>query len=240
MWGWSHGRAGEYCESAQRSPKKKTSLNNKRVLITAGPTFEAIDPVRFIGNHSSGKMGLELAREALSRGATVVLVCGPVHQEISHSNLTRIDVVSAEEMFAQVTRQFGKADITLMAAAVADFTPVVKAGQKIKKQGNAGLTIELQPTKDILASLGKQKKSSQLLGGFALETEHEEDHALQKLKNKNLDFIVLNSLREKGAGFGTDTNKITLYQRNGKKLNFGLKLKRQVAADIFDAIEGML
>lgn len=220
--------------------KKKASLKNKHVLITAGPTFEAIDPVRFIGNHSSGKMGLELAREAVSRGATVTLVCGPVSQEIQHPSINRINVVSAEEMFQQVTKLFPAADITLMAAAVADFTPVITSDQKIKKQGSRGLQIELTPTKDILAELGKRKKAAQLLGGFALETQDEEKNALAKLKNKNLDFIVLNSLQEAGAGFGVDTNKITLYRRDGKKRNFGLKLKRQVAADIFDEVEQML
>ncbi len=185
-------------------------------------------------------MGFELAREAASRGASVTLVCGPVTAPEDLPDVHRIDVTSADEMFLQITRCFTSSDITLMAAAVADYTPVVTASEKIKKTGDQGLIIELKPTKDILATLGKSKRPDQILGGFALETQNEEFNALKKLKNKNLDFIVLNSLREKGAGFGTNTNKITLYDRSGKKRTFGLKLKRAVASDIFDEVERWL
>lgn len=185
-------------------------------------------------------MGFALAREAADRGAMVTLVCGPVSINETIPHLERIDVISAEEMYHQLIEAFSHADITIMAAAVADFTPVVRAEEKIKKQGNRGMTIELQPTEDILAELGRRKRPGQVLGGFALETQHEEANALKKLKNKNLDFIVLNSLREKGAGFGTDTNKISLYNRSGKKRIFDLKLKSQVAADIFDEVERWL
>ncbi len=222
------------------SQKKKASLKGKTVLITAGPTYEAIDPVRFIGNHSTGQMGFALANEAVLRGASVILVAGPVQLKTPHPAIKRVDVTTAEEMNKAVNSVFKKADITLMAAAVADFTPVSAATEKIKKNKNAVPEIKLKPTTDILAGLGAVKRKSQILGGFALETQFEEKNALTKLKNKNLDFIVLNSLKEKGAGFGYPTNKVTIFQRNGKKRTFGLKLKEAVAVDIFDAIEQMM
>lgn len=222
------------------SQKKKESLKGKHVLVTAGPTYEAIDPVRFIGNHSSGKMGFALAQEAAVRGAIVTLIAGPVNLETAHPSIHRVNIISAAEMQQAVAKAFPKADITLMAAAVADFTPLTPAKEKIKKTTENKQEIKLKQTIDILAGLGKIKGRKQILGGFALETQFEERHALAKLKNKNLDFIVLNSLKEKGAGFGHNTNKITIFQRNGKKLNFGLKLKEEVAADIFDAIELMM
>ncbi|HZK09022.1 MAG TPA: bifunctional phosphopantothenoylcysteine decarboxylase/phosphopantothenate--cysteine ligase CoaBC [Bacteroidales bacterium] len=211
----------------------------KHFLITAGPTYEAIDPVRFIGNQSSGQMGFALAEAAAERGATVTLVAGPVHQSIHHPGIKRIDVVSADEMLMAVTDNFASADVTIMSAAVADFKPQKVAIEKIKKQ-NQPSEIILQPTVDILSKLGKEKRPDQLLIGFALETENELENALQKLSNKNLDMIVLNSLRDKGAGFGTATNKITLIDRNRKVSEYELKAKSKVAADILDAVATMV
>lgn len=211
----------------------------RHFLITAGPTYEAIDPVRFIGNHSSGQMGFALAEAAAGRGATVTLVAGPVHQSARHPGIKRIDVVSADEMLAAVADNFACADVTIMSAAVADFKPQKVAGEKIKKQKQPP-AITLQPTVDILSKLGKEKKPNQLLVGFALETENELQNALRKLNNKNLDMIVLNSLRDKGAGFGTTTNKITLIHRDRKIIEYELKAKAEVATDILDAVSTML
>lgn len=209
-------------------------LKGKKVLLTAGPTFEAIDPVRFIGNHSSGKMGFELAKEAANLGAEVILISGPSNEKIDNSLIKRIDVVSAEEMY-QATHQFFKEiDIAILAAAVADYKPASIASQKIKKS-DASLTIELTKTKDILASLGNQKQH-QFLVGFALETNNELENAKGKLKRKNLDLIVLNSLQDKGAGFKKATNKVTLIDREENITAFELKSKAEVAKDIFNEI----
>lgn len=213
---------------------KKLPLYNKKVLITAGPTYEAIDPVRFIGNHSSGKMGYALANAALSLGAQVILVSGPTHLEITGKNIQKVAVTSAEEMYVACHEYFGDVDIAILSAAVSDFKPKSIAGQKIKKD-KAALHIELEPTKDILASLGKIKKN-QLLVGFALETENEIENAEKKLKKKNLDFIVLNSLNDKGAGFGSDTNKVTIIDKDSNLKSFGTKSKSEVANDILNEL----
>lgn len=210
-------------------------LSGKRVLVTAGPTYEAIDPVRFIGNHSSGKMGFAIAEELANQGATVNLVCGPTHQHTSHPLINVKKVTSAEEMFDACSMLFPDTDITVLAAAVADYKPTSKADQKIKKkEGN--ITLELTKTHDIAASLGKLKHNGQVIVGFALETENEEANALKKLESKNFDLIVLNSLNDKGAGFGHDTNKITILNRKQELRSFTLKDKKEVAADIVNAI----
>ncbi|MBS3992269.1 MAG: bifunctional phosphopantothenoylcysteine decarboxylase/phosphopantothenate--cysteine ligase CoaBC [Bacteroidetes bacterium] len=212
----------------------KLPLKNKKVLITAGPTYEAIDPVRFIGNHSSGKMGFELANRAAQLGAQVILISGPSNEKISHSFIKRIDVISADEMYHATHKSFEDADIVIMAAAVADYKPVEVSNQKIKKSA-ANLTINLVPTQDILASLGS-KKTKQFIVGFALETNNEVENAEKKLVAKNLDLIVLNSLNDEGAGFQKSTNKITIIDKFKKKSEFSLKSKAAVAQDIFDVI----
>ena len=212
----------------------KLPLRGKKVLITAGPTYEAIDPVRFIGNHSSGKMGFEIAKTAANLGAEVFLVTGPTHQEVKHSFIKRIDVISAEEMYIASHEYFNEVDIAILSAAVADYKPKNIALQKIKKKDTT-LSIELVPTKDILASLGKIKKQ-QFLVGFALETDNEIENASAKLTRKNLDMIVLNSLQDKGAGFATNTNKITIIDINLNITEFDLKSKTAVAKDIINEI----
>lgn len=214
---------------------KINDLSGKRILISAGPTHEAIDPVRFIGNYSSGKMGFELAREAANRGARVILVAGPVDINLSHKNVDVIQVKSAKEMADACLEVFPECDLTIMAAAVADYTIDTPAPQKIKKAGDK-LSLELIKTTDILAEMGKMKKPGQFLTGFALETENETSNAFQKLKQKNLDLIVLNSLKDKGAGFGTDTNKVTLIFKDEITLSLPLASKTEVAKRIFDAI----
>ncbi len=214
-------------------------LRGKKVLLTAGPTYEQIDPVRFIGNHSTGKMGFALAEELAKRGAEVTLVAGPVRLKTTRTSIRRVDVVSAAEMYEAVMQEALSADIVISCAAVADFTPKEKSGVKLKR-GNESLCIELLPTRDIAAELGKKKKAGQLLVGFALETNDEECNALVKLKKKNLDLIVLNSLRDEGAGFGVDTNKVTLIDRSEKIEVLDLKLKSEVAADIVDRIAQMV
>ena len=209
-------------------------LQGKTVLITAGPTYEAIDPVRFIGNHSSGKMGFALAEEATSLGAKVILISGPTAQSTENSGIQVVEVVSADDMYQAVFEHYATVDIAIAAAAVADFKPENKAQQKIKKQG--GLPeITLVPTQDILAEMGRQKQDQFLLG-FALETENEEENAMAKCQKKQLDAIVLNSLNDKGAGFGGDKNKITFIDKTGEKTAFDLKSKAAVARDIFDQI----
>ncbi|PKG42236.1 bifunctional phosphopantothenoylcysteine decarboxylase/phosphopantothenate--cysteine ligase CoaBC [Psychroflexus sp. MES1-P1E] len=208
-------------------------LVGKEITITAGPTYEAIDPVRFIGNHSSGKMGFELAKRALDLGATVNLITGPTHLHLKHSNLTRIDVVSAQEMYVATLSKFESSSIVIASAAVSDYRPRHQLEQKMKKSKEA-LHIELEPTTDILRHLGSIKKN-QILVGFALETNDEEQNAKSKLKRKNLDFIVLNSLNDKGAGFKTDTNKIKIIT-NSETIRFKTKPKSEVAKDIFDHI----
>jgi phosphopantothenoylcysteine decarboxylase / phosphopantothenate---cysteine ligase len=211
------------------------SLTGKKALVTAGPTYEPIDPVRFIGNHSSGKMGMAIARELQARGAEVTLVLGPVKSDISLPGVVIKKVNTAEQMYQACITSFPEADITVMAAAVADYTPVHTASEKIKKTGD-NLPLELKKTKDILKSLGELKRKNQVLAGFALETNNEEAFAREKLENKNADLIVLNSLADPGAGFGTDTNKVTLFARDGRVFNFDTKPKQAVAADIVDTI----
>ena len=213
------------------------SLKGKKALVTAGPTYEAIDPVRFIGNHSSGKMGIAIAEELSKRGANVTLVCGPVSAPVNSNSIQRIDVRSAEEMYkACIAVDY---DVTVMAAAVADYTPVAAADKKIKKS-EGELLLPLKKTKDILASLGKQKKEGQLLVGFALETNDERENALKKLKEKNADLIVLNSLTDEGAGFGYDTNKATFYFADGREQALALKSKTSLAKDLVDSITELL
>ncbi|MEX0997689.1 MAG: bifunctional phosphopantothenoylcysteine decarboxylase/phosphopantothenate--cysteine ligase CoaBC [Flavobacteriaceae bacterium] len=216
----------------------KLPLRNKKVLITAGPTYEAIDPVRFIGNHSSGKMGYALAEEAASLGAEVILVTGPTHLQIKNSTIKILSVTSAEEMYNACHNFYSQMDLAILSAAVADFRPKIKATQKIKKD-QAALSIELEATKDILASLGEIKKH-QLLVGFALETENEIENAKKKLIKKNLDFIVLNSLNDDGAGFGSNTNKISIIDKNEQISSFELKSKTEVAKDIFNILTPVL
>ncbi|KAA6351135.1 Coenzyme A biosynthesis bifunctional protein CoaBC [termite gut metagenome] len=207
-------------------------LVNKKILITAGPTYEKIDPVRFIGNYSSGKMGFALAEECAQRGAEVILITGPVHQESYHLNIRRIDVESAEEMYTVAMKEYPGADVGILCAAVADFTPDTVSNNKIKREGDI-LKLQLKPTVDIAACLGKIKRSEQRLIGFALETDHELQNAKDKLKRKNFDFIVLNSLKDKGAGFRYDTNKISIVGNEGKT-DCELKSKTAVAKDIVD------
>ena len=202
--------------------------------ITAGPTYEAIDPVRFIGNHSSGKMGFAIANEAANLGAEVILISGPSHQQINHSFVKRIDVVSADDMYNAAHQFFNDVDVAILSAAVADYKPKNIATQKIKKKDST-LTMELAPTKDILASLGKIKKH-QFLVGFALETNNEIENAKAKIQRKNLDAIVLNSLQDKGAGFATNTNKITIIDKDLNEKPFELKSKGAVAKDIINEI----
>ena len=210
-------------------------LAGKKVLVTAGPTYEAIDPVRFIGNHSSGKMGFAIAEEFANQGAEVTLVCGPNNLKTIHKNINRIDIESAEELNKASVKAFRSADISVLSAAVADYKPVKKANQKIKKsEGTKAL--DLVPTKDTLADLGKIKKRKQLLVGFALETENEIVNAKAKIKRKNLDLIILNSLNDKGAGFKGDTNKITVIDKYNKITKFELKSKVEVAQDIVKLI----
>ena len=222
----------------QHSISKKKKLPGVNVLITAGPTYEAIDPIRFIGNHSSGKMGYALAEEFAARGATVTLISGPVALKAQHPHITTIPVVSAAQMHAAATAQFKTAHIAVLCAAVADFTPQHPAGEKIKR-GKEPLQLQLQPTVDIAAELGRQKTKEQILVGFALETDHELSNAKKKMTAKNLDMIVLNSLNDAGAGFGCDTNKVTLLYRNGTQQNSGLKPKSCIAAGIIDAIQSI-
>ena len=211
------------------------SLRDKKALVTAGPTYEAIDPVRFIGNHSSGKMGIAIAKELSRRGADVSLIIGPTSQNVDANGIRVIRVKSAEEMFNACHEYFGEADLAVMSAAVADYTPVTKAAQKIKKAEN-NLTLELSKTKDILKSLGSIKTKNQVLVGFALETTNEREYARKKLAEKNADLIVLNSLNDSGAGFGHDTNKITIFKRDGDEIQFETKSKDEVAKDIVDVI----
>lgn len=216
----------------------KQPLKGKKLLLTAGPTYEAIDPVRFIGNHSSGKMGFAIAKTAANLGAEVILIAGPSAETIQHSFVKRIDVKSAEEMYTQAHLYFKDTDIAILTAAVADYRPKNVAAQKIKKK-DATIEIVLEKTKDILASLGEIKEH-QLLVGFALETNNEAENAKGKLKKKNLDLIVLNSLQDKGAGFATDTNKITIIDKDLSMQTFGLKSKDAVAEDIMNAIVAKL
>lgn len=234
---WGEGRMAEPEEMVSfldNAIKKSMPLYGKKVMVTAGPTYEAIDPVRFIGNHSSGKMGFAIADELAKLGADVTLIAGPTAQKAAQS-LKRIDVVSAQEMFEACTAVFAETDITVMCAAVADYRPKQVAKQKIKKQ-DSDLVLELEKTTDILASLGRTKKAHQILVGFALETNDEENYAKGKLEKKNLDLVVLNSLNDKGAGFKSDTNKITIFNRALEQTVFEMKSKTDVAKDICSAI----
>ncbi len=217
---------------------KSAQLKGKKALVTAGPTYEAIDPVRFIGNHSSGKMGYAVAEELSGRGAEVTLVSGPVNFGIRGNGLKVVNVITADEMY-QACLEIKNYDIAVMAAAVADYTPSIVSDSKIKKTSNE-LVVSLKRTKDILASLGKTKLNGQVLVGFALETDNEEENAVKKLKEKNADLIVLNSLNDEGAGFGHDTNKATFYFKDGGQKQVELKSKKALAKDIVDSITEIL
>jgi len=210
-------------------------LTGKKALVTAGPTHEAIDPVRFIGNHSTGKMGFAIAEELAHKGAQVTIVTGPTQLNSHVPGVEIIPVTSAEEMYQACVSRFPNADITVLSAAVADYRPAQQAGQKIKKT-NQALTLELVNTRDIAAELGKLKSNGQFVVGFALETENERAHAEKKLSSKNFDLIVLNSLNDPGAGFGHDTNKVTLIDASHKAKEFNLKSKKEVARDIVNTV----
>jgi phosphopantothenoylcysteine decarboxylase / phosphopantothenate---cysteine ligase len=215
---------------------KKKDFSGKQVLITAGPTYEAIDPVRYIGNHSSGKMGIALARELADRGAEVKLVLGPGSLSIDHPQVDILKVTSAEQMYSACHRHHASAEICIFAAAVADYTPETVATEKIKKK-DENIIIQLKKNVDIAASLGQEKRPGQIHIGFALETQEEEINALSKLERKNFDMVVLNSMRDAGAGFQHDTNKVSLYFKGGKKDHFGLLPKKEVAFHIVEAIK---
>ena len=215
------------------------SLKGKKILVTAGPTHESIDPVRYISNHSSGKMGFSVAQELADRGAEVVLVTGPVALDIQHTQISVVRVNSASEMYGECMNRFPECNACIMAAAVADYTPVLKENNKMKRGGDS-IHLEMQPTIDILKELGKIKKQGQVLAGFALETDNEKANAEKKLHNKNLDFIVLNSLREEGAGFHTDTNKISIINPDGTAVDFAVKTKPEVAFDIVNHLTGLI
>ncbi len=214
-------------------------LKGRHILITAGPTQEALDPVRYISNHSTGKMGYALAEELAGRGARVTLISGPTQLTPIHPGIHRINVRSAAEMYDACSRYFPNADVAILSAAVADYTPKVVATTKIKKK-ETEFSLELVKTVDIAAQLGRQKRADQFLVGFALETDHEIENALKKLQSKNLDLIVLNSLQNDGAGFGYDTNQVTLIDRQGRIEPFALKDKRAVATDIIDRLAASL
>ncbi len=214
--------------------ESKLPLKNKKILITAGPTYEAIDPVRFIGNHSSGKMGFDIANCAASLGAQVILISGPTHCKVNNPNIKLVSVISAQQMYDACHEYYDNIDVAIAAAAVADYKPKTVAEQKIKK-ADCNLTIELEKTKDILASLGEKKKN-QFLIGFALETENEIENAKLKIQKKNLDLIVLNSLQDEGAGFGKPTNKITFIDANFVIEPMDLKSKENVATDIINKV----
>ncbi|MDR1343746.1 MAG: bifunctional phosphopantothenoylcysteine decarboxylase/phosphopantothenate--cysteine ligase CoaBC [Tannerellaceae bacterium] len=218
----------------------KNDLQKKKILITAGPTYEKIDPVRFIGNYSSGKMGFALAEECARRGAEVTLVSGPVSLDVKHSDIRRIDVESAEEMYRASTEIFPYVDAAILCAAVSDYRPVAVSPEKIKREGKSDMTLHLTANNDIAASLGAIKKEGQILAGFALETTNELAHAESKLRNKKFDFIALNSLKEPGAGFRTDTNKISILDSDGQITVYPLKSKQEVACDIVNKLVSLL
>ena len=210
-------------------------LEGKKAIVTAGPTYEPIDPVRFIGNHSSGKMGIAIAKELYNRGAGVTLIIGPTSIDTNLTGISVISVKTAEEMYKASTDAFNTADMAIMAAAVADYTPVNPEKEKIKKKEEY-FTLELTRTKDILKSLGEKKNAGQVLIGFALETYNERKFAIEKLQRKQADMIIMNSLNDAGAGFGLDTNKITIFEKGGQEFNFEIKSKTEVAKDIVDTI----
>lgn len=216
------------------SPQTKPLLG-KKAIVTAGPTYEHIDPVRFIGNHSSGKMGIALAKELYNRGAAVTLILGPSNLPMTANGISLVRVTTADEMYKACTDVFATTDIAIMAAAVADYSPANVATEKIKKKDDT-LIVELVKTKDILKSLGEKKNVNQVLVGFALETTNERDHAKDKLLKKNADMIVLNSLKDNGAGFGHDTNKVTIFDKGGQEFNFTTKSKTAIAKDIVDTM----
>lgn len=217
---------------------EKKDLTGKRIIITAGPTYEKIDPVRFIGNYSSGKMGFALAEECARRGGEVTMIVGPVALKTTHPSIRRIDVENCEQMYQAAISAFPECDAAILCAAVADFRPASMADKKIKREGD-DLIIRLQPTHDIAAALGKIKKSNQVLAGFALETNDEEANAEEKMKRKNFDFIVLNSLRNEGTCFGSNDNQITIINKTEKKV-FGKKSKTEVAHDIIEELSFLL
>jgi phosphopantothenoylcysteine decarboxylase/phosphopantothenate--cysteine ligase len=226
---------GEIIVSLTENFFRSSELKGKKVMVTAGPTYEAIDPVRFIGNHSSGKMGFALAEELYLRGAEVVLISGPTQQRTVYAGINITHVVSASDMFTACEAAFSSTDIAVMSAAVADFTSADIADEKIKKQ-SGNLELSLIKTKDILQYLGSKKTKDQYLVGFALETNNEKENALKKLQAKNADCIVLNSLRDEKAGFGIDTNKVTILDRSGKEMEYGPKSKKEIAKDIVSFI----
>jgi len=213
---------------------RHNTLIGKKILITAGPTYERIDPVRFIGNFSTGKMGYAIAEECAARGAEVTLISGPTALSVTHPGIHLIKVESANEMYKAAVNIFPHMDAAILSAAVADYRPEHTADEKMKRTEDKNISITLIPNPDIAAALGKMKKPGQLLIGFALETTEEEENAQKKLEKKNMDYIILNSLKDKGAGFGYDTNKITILSRNGEKKRFGLKPKNEVANDIIE------
>lgn len=210
-------------------------LKGKKAIVTAGPTYEPIDPVRFIGNQSSGKMGVAIAKELYNRGADVTLIMGPSQLSFSANGISLIKVTTAQEMYTACTDIFSQSDIAIMAAAVADYSPVTVSKEKIKKKEDS-LTVELNKTKDILKTLGERKKTGQILIGFALETNNEKANAQEKLQRKNADMIILNSMNDTGAGFGYDTNKITIFEKAGQEFRFDNKSKTEVAKDIVDTM----
>ncbi len=218
---------------------QRQSLAGKKVIVTAGPTYEKIDPVRFIGNYSSGKMGYAIAEEAARRGADVTIVSGPVSVSVSNPAIKVVKIESAREMLDACVARFSDCDIAVMCAAVADYAPAHASDRKIKREGHDAPVIELVKNPDIAKTLGEMKRQGQLLAGFALETDNEEVNAQSKLDSKHLDMIVLNSLRDAGAGFGTDTNKVTIYTADGRRIPFDVKSKAEVAADILDTIESL-
>ena len=217
----------------------RQSLCGRKIVITAGPTYEKIDPVRFIGNYSSGKMGFSLARVCAERGADVVLIAGPVTLPTPHASIKRIDVESADEMYRAAMEAYPTADAAICCAAVADYAPAEYRSTKMKRNAD-DLTLVLRPNKDIAAELGKIKRAGQCLAGFALETDHEAENAVAKMQRKNFDFIVLNSLRDAGAGFRGDTNKVSIWYRDGRSADYPVKSKLEVASDIVDALTACL
>ncbi len=215
---------------------QQQTFDKKKILITAGPTYERIDPVRFIGNFSTGKMGFAIAESFAEHGAEVILVSGPSALSVTHPNITRINVESAQEMHDTALKYFPDTDIAIMSAAVADYRPDTYVTEKIKRKEGENLSITLTPNPDIAATLGKQKRDNQILVGFALETDNEMENAQSKMAKKNLDFIVLNSLKDKGAGFGHDTNKVTVISNQGKSWALTLKNKKDIASEIIEII----
>lgn len=221
-------------ECVEKHFEEQANLSKKKIIITAGPTYEKIDPVRFIGNYSSGKMGFALAEECAKRGAEVILIAGPVSLRTVHPNIKRIDVESALEMYDQAIKHFDTADVAILCAAVADYRVAEIAETKLKRENKSSMDLHLIANPDIAASLGKKKTEKQILVGFALETNDAESNAIRKIESKNLDYIVLNSLQDAGAGFQVDTNKIAILDKAGNKKEFPLKLKTEVASDIID------